>query len=341
MRAVQISQYSQDLEVSFVDIPQPDVTEYQVLVRGEYAGVDPHLVLATTGKVKIFDHYDFPMTLGNEISGIVVAVGEKITKFNIGDRVYAMPPLGQMGTFSEYVAIDEKYAAKVPKNLSFEEAASVPLSWLTTLQTFSLLQPQMGKKIFISGGTGGFGQIAVPYAVRLGLEVIVSGASRDKELAKQMGVQTFIDYEKPNYSSYTRYFDYVIDTRGVSDLTRQFKMLKKNGHLISLSAGPNKKFTKRQQQNFSMKQKIIFQLIGFVFDGLAMFQSKTYDFLYVEPSGKQLETYSNYLSQTDNKPIIDTIYDFEQAEEAIQRMKLGNNQGKILLKLKKKEETNG
>ncbi|QHM57317.1 MULTISPECIES: NADP-dependent oxidoreductase [Leuconostoc] len=337
MKAVQIFEYSSNLGVSLVDIPTPIVTNTQILIKGEYAGVNPHTLLAITGKVKIFDHYVFPVTLGNEISGVVVSVGENVSNFKEGDRVYAMPPLDKMGTFAEYVAIDEQYVAKIPQKLSFEEAAAVPLSWLTTLQAFNVLSPKKGTKLFISGGTGGFGQIAVPYAVRHGLEVTISGASEDEQLAKQLGAKTFIDYKNPNYNRFKNYFDFVIDTRGVSALNQQFKLLKKSGHLVSLNAGPNKRFSERQQKQFSLKQKAIFKLSGIIFDGMATLQRKKYDFLYVEPGGKQLAIYSDYLMETAHKPVIDTVYNFNQINQAIERMQLGNNQGKIILKIGEEE----
>ncbi|WP_273951044.1 NADP-dependent oxidoreductase [Leuconostoc mesenteroides] len=284
MKAVQIFEYSSNLGVSLVDIPKPIVNDAQILIKGEYAGVNPHTILAITGKVKIFDHYDFQVTLGNEISGVVVSVGNNVRNFQTGDRVYAMPPLDKMGTSSEYTAVDEQYVAKIPQKLSFKEAAAVPLSWLTTLQVFNVLSQKKGAKLFISGGTGGFGQIAVPYAVSHGMEVTISGAAEDGQLAKQLGANVFIDYKNPNYNRFKNYFDFVIDTRGVADLNQQFKLLKKLGHLISLNAGPNKRFSDRQQKNFTMKQKIIFQLSGIIFDGMATLQRKKYDFLYVEPS---------------------------------------------------------
>ncbi|MBZ5962910.1 NADP-dependent oxidoreductase [Leuconostoc gasicomitatum] len=339
MKAIQIFNYSSDLQLEYVDIPKPTVQDDQVLIQGKFAGVDPHLILAMTGKAKLFDHYDFPLTLGNEVSGIVVAVGKKVINFKVGDSVYSMPPLDTMGAFAEYVAVQEQYVAMLPNNMSFQAGAAIPLSWLTIKQTFNILKPKQGEKIFIAGGTGGFGQIAVPYAKRIGLHVTVSGAKNDANLANELGADAFVNYEDSNdQNNYVDYFDYVIDTRGASEFNKQLKMLRKRGHLLSLNAGPNGRFSKRQIQSYSMRQKIIFRLIGLMFDVTAAMQKKQYDFLYVESDGSQLSEYADYFDENAVQPVIDTIYDFNQVDLAIDRMKLGNNQGKILLNLESRGE---
>ncbi|WP_239712556.1 alcohol dehydrogenase catalytic domain-containing protein [Paenibacillus sp. 19GGS1-52] len=89
--------YSKILEAQINSIPVPLITPTQVLIKTMAAGVDPHLVLAITGKVKLFDHYDFPLTLGNELAGVVIEVGAGVMDFKVGDHVYTMPPLDKMG----------------------------------------------------------------------------------------------------------------------------------------------------------------------------------------------------------------------------------------------------
>ncbi|MDQ0901794.1 alcohol dehydrogenase catalytic domain-containing protein [Paenibacillus sp. V4I7] len=164
MRAVQISRYSKKLTAQINTISIPTIKSTQILIKTKVAGVDPHLILAITGKVKLFDRYAFPLTLGNELAGVVVEVGSDVMDLRVGDKVYTMPPLDTMGAFAEYVAVDAAIVAKMPANLSFKEAAAVPLSVLTIVQSLAILDVKQGGKLFISGGTGGFGQIAVPYA---------------------------------------------------------------------------------------------------------------------------------------------------------------------------------
>ncbi|KQN99922.1 NADP-dependent oxidoreductase [Paenibacillus sp. Leaf72] len=336
MKAAQISRYSKTLEVEINSVDVPSITSTQVLIKTKAAGVDPHLVLAITGKVKLFDHYNFPLTLGNELAGVVVEVGTGVQNFKTGDFVYTMPPLDTMGAFAEYVAVDASIVAKIPANYSFTEAAAVPLSALTIIQALDILDAQQGSKLFVSGGTGGFGQIAIPYAKSQGLFVTVSGSGSARDLANRLGADEFIDYETQDYTHILRGYDYVIDTRGASEISKQIKILKPGGKLLSLNAGPNARFAKRSA-DLSTAKKILFSLLGLPFDGLAKWHNKSYDFIYVQPSGKQLAAFTQYLEKAKSKPVIDSEYPFDQVNAAITKIATGHSQGKVILKVDDEE----
>ncbi|WP_336760239.1 NADP-dependent oxidoreductase [Paenibacillus sp. USHLN196] len=330
MKAAQISRYSKTLEVKINSIDIPSITSTQVLIKTKVADVDPHLVLAITGKVKIFDRYNFPLTLGNQLAGVVIEVGTGVMDFKVGDHVYTMPPLDKMGAFAEYVAVDAAIVAKMPTNLSFKEAAAVPLSALTIIQALAILDVRQGGKLFIPGGTGGFGQMAVPYAKSQGLFVTVSGSGSARDMANQLGADEFIDYETQDYTHILRGYDYVIDTRGASEISKQMKILKPGGKLLSLSAGPNARFANRSA-DLSTAKKILFSLLGLPFDGLAKWHKKSYDFLYVQPNGQQLAAFTQYLEKTNIKPVIDSEYTFDQVNAAIAKIATGYCEGKVLL----------
>ncbi|NMI03357.1 NADP-dependent oxidoreductase [Paenibacillus sp. SZ31] len=332
MKAAQIAGYSKTLEVEINSIDIPSITSTQVLIKTKAAGVDPHLVLAITGKVKLFDHYDFPLTLGNELAGVVIDVGASVMDFKVGDHVYTMPPLDKMGAFAEYVAVDAAIVAKMPANLSFKEAAAVPLSALTIIQALDILGAQQGSKLFISGGTGGFGQIAIPYAKSQGLFVTVSGSGSARDLANRLGADEFIDYETQDYTHIRRDYDYVIDTRGASEISKHMKLLKPGGTLLALSAGPNARFANRSA-DLSTGKKILFSLLGLPFDGLAKWHKKSYDFLYVQPNGQQLTVFTQYIEKTNIKPVIDSEYTFDQVNAAIAKIATGHSRGKVLLQV--------
>ncbi|MCH4170267.1 MAG: NADP-dependent oxidoreductase [Lactobacillus sp.] len=340
MKAIQISHYTQDLDFQYTNIPKPQIKPNEILIKGKYAGVDPHLILAMTGKVKLFDHYDFPLTLGNELAGVVAEVGAAVSDFQVGDKVYTMPPLNTMGAFAEYLAVEAQYVAKMPENLSFQEAAAIPLSALTIRQAFDILRPLPDKRLFIPGGTGGFGQIAVPYAKALGLRVTVSGGPVARATATYLGADQFINYETTDYSDILQDYDYVIDTRGADEFKKELAILYFGGHLLSLNAGPNARFGQRHRASFSAGKRFIFRLAGSSFDRQAKKQGETYDFLYVAPSGQQLRELTPYFEQSQIKPVIDTVYPFDQAKTAIDRVKVGHNQGKILLDLEADLDTN-
>lgn len=330
MKAVQIHSYSKKLEAHINDVPIPRINKHQVLIKTNVAGVDPHLILAITGKVRVFDHYDFPLTLGIELSGVIESVGEAVTDFNKGDRVYALMPLDTMGAFAEYVVADANIVAKMPKHLTFEEGAAIPLSALTVVQAFDVLNVKLGAKLFIPGGTGGFGQIAIPFAKSKKLFVAVSGSESARHLALSIGADQFIDYQKQDYVEVLKDFDYVIDTRGASEFRNELRILKPGGKLLSLNAGPNARFA-IQHGGFSTLQRLLFGMIGMPFDIAARLQRKTYDFLYVQPNGKQLKKITHWIDEAGIKPTIDSTFAFRQVNEAIAKIAKGKAQGKILL----------
>ncbi|WP_336183566.1 NADP-dependent oxidoreductase [Bacillus sp. 205(2023)] len=330
MKAVQIHSYSKKLEAHINDVPIPRINKHQVLIKTNVAGVDPHLILAITGRVRVFDHYDFPLTLGNELSGVIESVGEAVTDFNKGDRVYALMPLDTMGAFAAYVVADANIVAKMPKHLTFEEGAAIPLSALTVVQAFDVLNVKPGAKLFIPGGTGGFGQIAIPFAKSKKLFVAVSGSESARHLALSIGADQFIDYQKQDYVEVLKDFDYVIDTRGASEFRNELRILKPGGKLLSLNAGPNARFA-IQHGGFSTLQRLLFGMIGMPFDIAARLQRKTYDFLYVQPNGKQLKNITHWIDEAGIKPTIDSTFAFRQVNEAIAKIAKGKAQGKILL----------
>ncbi|MGN7760928.1 NADP-dependent oxidoreductase [Paenibacillus sp. 22594] len=336
MKAAQISRYSKILATQINTVAVPSITSTQILIKTKAAGVDPHLVLAITGKVKLFDHYDFPLTLGNELVGVVIEVGASVLDFKVGDQVYTMPPLDKMGAFAEYVAVDAAIVAKMPANLSFKEAAAVPLSALTIVQALAIVDARQGGKLFIPGGTGGFGQIAVPYAKSQGLFVTVSGSGSARALAERLRADEFIDYATQDYIDLLTGYDYVIDTRGAGEFSKQMKILKPGGKLLSLNAGPNARFA-NQRADLTTAKKILFSLLGAPFDGIAKWQKKSYDFLYVQPNGQQLAAFTPYLEKTNIKPVIDSEYPFDQVNAAIAKIATGHSQGKVILKVDDEE----
>ncbi len=155
MKAAILNKKNQDLEVK--DIPVPEIEDDEVLVKVKYAGVNPLDNMIIREEVKLITPYNYPLVMGNEFSGIVEKAGNKVTGFTEGDRVYARMPLDKIGAFGEYVAIKKDAIAKIPDYLDFDEAACVPLTALTAIQAFELMNPSKCESIFISGGDWQFG----------------------------------------------------------------------------------------------------------------------------------------------------------------------------------------
>lgn len=330
MKAAVLNKKNEDLEIK--EVPMPEIDEDDVLVKVKYAGVNPLDNMIVREEVKLITPYKYPLVMGNEFSGIVEKTGSSVTDFTEGDRVYARMPLNKIGAFAEYVAINKYAIAKIPDYLKFDEAACVPLTALTAIQTFELMNPSKGEKIFISGGTGSLGAMAIPIAKDLGLHIITSGSEKNRQRVMDLGVSEFIDYKTQDYSEILSDVDYVLDTLGESELEKEFKILKPGGILVSLKGLPNEEFAKRM--GLSTVKKLLFKFAGRKFDKLASKKNQKYYFLFVESNGKQLEQVSRIFEEKNIKPSIDTIFELSDVNKAMDKVDKGGSKGKTLIKIR-------
>ena len=333
MKAVQINGYSKQIHTVLRDIPLPSISDFEVLIRVKAAAVNPLEILILTGSVKLIQGYPMPLTLGNECSGVVEEVGSRVTGFQKGDRVYTRLPLKKIGAFAEYVAVDQSALAKMPENYDFNTAAAIPLTGLTAYQAMvEELEAKPGETLLIPGGSGSFGQMAVPLAKALGLRVIVTGNARAREQFLSLGVDRYIDYQREAYWEELSNIDHVIDTLGASEFAHELSVLKQGGRLVSLRTGPNKAFAVKHR--ISGFKKLLFTLAGASYDKAAGKQGKEYRFLFVHSDGAQLQKITEMVEQQQIRPAIDPrIFSLSQANEALQLVAKGPINGKVILQL--------
>ena len=329
MKAAILNKKNSPLEIK--EIPIPEINDDEVLVKIMYSGVNSLDNMIVREEVKLITPYKYPLVMGNEFSGVIKKVGSNVSGFCEGDRVYARMPLDKIGTFAEYVAINNDAISKIPDYLSFEEAACVPLTALTAVQSFELMNVKAGEKIFISGGTGSLGAMAIPIAKSMGLYVITSGSERNRQRVIDLGVSEFIDYKTQDYSEILSDVDYVLDTLGESELEKEFKILKPGGSLVSLRGLPNQEFAKRM--GLSAVKKLLFKFAGLKFDKLAAKKNQKYYFLFVESNGKQLERISEIFEEKNIKPSVDTVFELSDINKALDKVDKGGSKGKTLIKI--------
>ena len=239
MKAAILNGYNKNgCEIEVRDIPVPEISPDEVLVKIRTAGVNPLDNMIIKGEVKLIVPYKFPLVMGNEFCGIIEKTGANVNGFEVGDRVYARMPLAKIGAFAEYTAIDYRAIAKVPEYLSDEEAAAVPLTALTALQSYELMGLKQGDKLFISGGTGSVGAMAIPIAKSLGATVYTNGSADNEKRVLSLGVDRFIDYKKEDYADILSDVDCVLDTLGERELAKELTVLKQGGSIVSLRAMP-------------------------------------------------------------------------------------------------------
>ena len=318
-----------NINLTITEIAKPIITDNQVLVKVTAAGVNPLDNMISRGEVKMIVPYKLPQTAGNEVVGVVEELGSRVSNFKLGDRVFARLPLDHIGAFAEYVDVDSEALAKVPEYLTDIEAAAVPLTALTIMQALELMGAQAGKTIFISGGTGGVGGMAIPIAKAKGLKVITNGAVANAERVLNLGADRFIDYKTEDYTKTVSDVDYVLDTLGGAETEKQMSIMKKSGHLVSLRAMPNGAFAKRM--NLPKWKQILLGLAGRKFDKMAEKYGVHYHFIFVESNGAQLQEVADIFSKLEIKPSIDTVYSFDEVNAALDKVANGRSRGKTVL----------
>ncbi|OFD39081.1 NADP-dependent oxidoreductase [Bacillus mycoides] len=332
MKAMIIDKYGK-VQMRMTEVPTPEINEYEVLAEIHAASINPIDFKIRDGKVKMLLKYKMPLILGNDFSGVIVKVGAKVTRFKAGDEIYARPRKNKIGTFAEYISIHEDDIALKPKNLSFEEAASIPLVGLTSYQALhDIMQLQKGKKILIHAGSGGVGTFAIQLAKIMGATVATTASDAGADLVKSLGADKIINYKTEKFEDILKNYDAVFDTIGGTTLKKSFDIIKSGGKIVSVSGMPNARFGKEFGSGFF--KTLLFSLASNKLTALEKKHNAQYSFLFMKPSGDQLRIIANYIESGQLKPIIDRIFPFEDTQKAMEYSESGRAKGKIIVKIK-------
>ncbi|HDR7778819.1 NADP-dependent oxidoreductase [Bacillus cereus] len=332
MKAMIIDKYGK-VPMRMAEVPTPEINEYEVLAEIHAASINPIDFKIRDGKVKMLLKYEMPLILGNDFSGVITKVGSKVTRFKVGDEIYARPRKNKIGTFAEYIAIHEDDIALKPKNLSFEEAASIPLVGLTSYQALhDIMQLQKGQKILIHAGSGGVGTFAIQLAKIIGATVTTTASEAGANLVKSLGADEIINYKTEKFEDMLTNYDAVFDTIGGTTLEKSFNIIKSGGNIVSVSGMPNARFGKEFGSGFF--KTLLFSLASKKLTALEKKHNARYSFLFMKPSGDQLRTIANYIEAGKIKPVIDRVFPFEDAQKAMEYSEAGRAKGKIIVKIK-------
>ncbi|PEK18117.1 NADP-dependent oxidoreductase [Bacillus toyonensis] len=332
MRAMIIDRYGK-VPMRMTEVPTPKINEYEVLAEIHAASINPIDFKIRDGKVKMLLKYEMPLILGNDFSGVIVKVGAKVTNFKVGDEIYARPRKNKIGTFAEYIAIHENDIALKPNNLSFEEAASIPLVGLTSYQALhDIIQLQKGQKILIHAGSGGVGTFAIQLAKIMGATVTTTASEAGVNLVTSLGADEIINYKTEKFEDILKNYDAVFDTIGGATLEKSFNIIKSGGNIVSVSGMPNARFGKEFGSGFF--KTLLFSLASKKLTALEKKHNAQYSFLFMKPRGDQLRTIANYIKAGQIKPVIDRVFPFEDAQKAMEYSESGRAKGKIIVKMK-------
>lgn len=333
MKAYSISKYSKDDKMQLVDIPEPNIGENEVLVAIHATAINQLDNKLKEGEFKLLLPYKFPLILGHDFAGVVTKIGQKVNRFKVGDEVFARSADFHIGTFAEYIAVNENDLALKPKNISMEEAASIPLVALTAWQAFvDKAQLKKGQKVFIQAGSGGVGTIAIQLAKHWGATVATTASANNFELLKSLGADVVIDYKTQDFETILKDYDLVLNSQDEKTLSKSLRILKRAGKVVSISGPPDAAFGKELGLSWFMKMVISF--LSRKVRKQAKKLDVDYSFLFMKANGKQLSAIADLIETGVISPVIDKVFQFEEMNEAMEYVSSGRAKGKVVVKVR-------
>ena len=316
MKAIVLDQFGGPEVLQLRDMPLPEPGPGEVRIAVYAAGVNPvdakvrqgALYNRPQGQVK----HTMPLILGWDAAGIIDAVGSYTSHFSVGEAVFVRPDIRRNGAYAEYLVVEENLVAPMPSNLSFVEAASLPLVGLTAWQ--ALLEAgglQEGWKVFIHGGSGGVGSLAIQLAKAYGAWVSTNASRDNLDFVRSLGADEALDYASDEESAYHGSFDLVLDTRGGEAGRNSYQMLRPEGILVSLISKPDEQL----MEKFEVQAHYVF----------------------MQPNGEQLAAIGRLAEQGLIRPQVSQVLPLEQARKAHEQIETGHTRGKIVLRVRRTE----
>jgi alcohol dehydrogenase len=333
MKAALIDRYGSNDAVSVADIDIPTLGATDLLVRVHAASVNPLDIKTRDGKLKTLLKYRFPLVLGNDLSGVVSDVGSRVTSFKKGDAVYARVDKDRIGTFAELAIVRDGAAALKPTNLTFEEAASLPLVALTSWQALVQIG-RLGAKqrVLIHAGSGGVGSVAIQLARHLGATVFTTVGKRNVELVKRLGANVAIDYRSERFEDVAKDCDVVLDSAGGDTLVRCFECVKPGGVVVSInSSTPSPAFAR----SWGLNPIIVLAIRVLSWKTLAAARKRKarYEYFFVRADGEQLRKIARLVEGGAITPLVDKVFRLDEVRDALAYSESGRATGKVVIKV--------
>lgn len=333
MKALTIKRYGKSPEIGFSDVPRPTLKADELLVQVHAASVNPVDNMIPTGVFKPVLHFRLPATLGSDLAGVVVEVGSRVTRFQPGDAVFAnIFDLGT-GAIAEFAVVPESAAALKPANLDFVQAASIPMVGLTSWQALKeRASLRAGQKVFIPAGSGGIGTFAIQLAKHLGAKVGTTTSTGNVDLVRRLGADEVVDYKKQEFEKVLSGYDAVLGTVRGDAIEKSIGILKPGSRIVSLVGPLDAAFARARRLNFVLQ--FVFGLMSRKIMRLAKKRDVAYSFLFAHPDGAQLAEIGELLATGRIQPVIDKVFPFEQAKEALEYLAQGRSKGKVVVRMK-------
>jgi len=330
MKAFVVDKYKKKGALRLANMPEPELQDNDVLVRIHATAVNLLDSKVRDGEFKLFLPYRPPFVLGHDVAGTVVTTGPKVRRFKVGDEVYARPRDHRVGTFAEFMGVNEADVALKPKNLNMAEAASIPLVGLTAWQALvEVGKVKPGQKVFIQTGSGGVGTFAIQLAKHLGATVATTTSANNAKLVRSLGADVVIDYKTQDFEKVLSGYDLVLNSQDSKALEKSLGVLKPGGQLISISGPPDPTFAKELGLNVFLKL-----VIGLLSRGVrkkAKGLGIRYSFLFMRAQGQQLSEITSLIESGVIRPVVDKVFPFEKTGDALAYVETGHAKGKVVI----------
>jgi NADPH:quinone reductase-like Zn-dependent oxidoreductase len=331
MKAFVVEQYGKD-GLRAADVPEPAVGERDVLVKVSAASINPLDTMVRNGEFKRLLKYQTPFVLGHDGAGVVTRVGSAVRNFQVGDEVYARPRDLRIGTFVEYIAIDQDDLAPKPASLTLHEAAAVPLVSLAAWQALvDRAHTKPGQKVLVHAGSGGLGSTVIQLAKHLGATVATTASGENAELVRRLGADVVVDYKKQDFAEILSGYDLVLDSLGGQNLEKSLTVLKPGGKAIGVAGPPDPGFAK--QLGAPRFTGVVMGLLSGKIRRQARKLGVTYSFLFMQANGAQLRQLAALYDASYLRPVIDKTFPFDNTLEALAYVEQGRANGKVIITL--------
>ncbi|HXW72310.1 MAG TPA: NADP-dependent oxidoreductase [Methylocella sp.] len=330
MKAFVVDNYKKKGALRLANVPEPETQDNDVLVRINATAINLLDSKVRDGKFKLILPYSPPFVLGHDVAGTVVRTGPKVKRFKVGDEVYARPRDHRIGTFAEFIAVNEADVAPKPKNLNMAEAASIPLVGLTAWQALvEMGKVKPGQKVFIQAGSGGVGTFAIQLAKHLGAEVATTTSAKNIELVKGLGADVVVEYKTQDFEKVLSGYDLVLNSQDPKTLEKSLGVVKRGGLIISISGPPDPAFAKEFGLNpfLKMVMRLLSRRVRIKAKDLGI----DYSFLFMRANGQQLSEITSLIESGGIRPVIDKVFPFEETGDALAYVETGRAKGKVVI----------
>jgi NADPH:quinone reductase-like Zn-dependent oxidoreductase len=333
MKAFILDRYGSKVALRAGEVAEPEVRDDDVLVQVHATGVNLLDSKIRSGEFKLLLPYRVPFVLGHDVAGVVVRVGASVKQFKVGDEVYARPADHRIGTFAELICVKESDLAVKPKNLTMEEAASIPLVGLTAWQALverGQLKP--GQKVFIQAGSGGVGTFAIQLAKYLGATVATTTSTANVDMVRSLGADVVVDYKTEDFEAKVSGYDLVVHSQDSKTLEKSLRVLRPGGRLVSISGPPTPDFA--EEIGAPWYVKLVASILSSGTRRRAKNLGTTFSFLFMKASGDQLRQLATLLEGGAVRPVVDRVFSFQSTNDALAYVETGRAKGKVVITLK-------